>query len=307
MRIVVAKDLEEAKKLARQHRGKYVISIEAEWGDLALEEPNVDLSLNHHGPRSNNICPAEVGIKRPYLIDNFKDKDKAYIISHLDADTIFGIMWLEGYLNPKDDTAKKLSEIVAYSDKNGYHKAAIEYEHLKNTDIGRKWLTIGYLFSRNNKVKTGDITTIFKNIVDATKIIIESKDIASSVIYQEAYYWNSKKTKNAKDSLVFVNDDMLVFKGKHFYCDNYNLFNEPKKVIIQYNTNTNSVLLSAYDKDTAVDLFGKKGVAGMLQDFFGDEAGGHTAIGGSPRNKYISEKDFDNFVQYIEKVIKDRG
>jgi len=300
-KIIVASSLEEATEIANKYKGTFnVVAIEAEWGDLALEEPYVDLSINHHGARANNPCPAEIGLERDV---NYHNKNNVYILSHLDADTLFGIMWVEGMLNKNTET-RNLCEIIAFSDKKGYHKAKDKYRDIKNTNLGRKWLTLGYLFSRNTKVSPGDVTDKVRLILEAAVKIIEHDSVKDLTIYKEASKWSSKKQKNVLEALDYEGEKILGFVGKLFYCDNYSLLDKTREFIVQYDTQLQTILFSSIDEATAKKYFGEKGVVSVLQEYFGDEAGGHVAIGGSPRNKKLSQKEYVDFINFVETKIK---
>ena len=304
-KIIIAKNIQDARNIAAKYKNKSkVVAIEAEWGDDALEEPLVDLSINHHGSRSHNPCPAEIGIKRPDILNSSFKENTIYIVSHLDADTIMGLMWLEGAIQNSEEI-NKLSEMIAYSDKNGYHNAEKLYSNIKDTEIYKKWITMGYVFSRNSKSSPGDITNKVNGIIYAIRNIIYHKDITNTVVYKEATEWNKNKTKNARKALVYKSKDILGFSGKLFYCNNYNLLEDKQRdIVIQFDTEYKNILISVINKTTAIKYFGEQGVISVLQEFFGPGAGGHTTIGGAPRNKKYSEKEFFEFIEFIEKKIE---
>jgi len=310
MKVVLAKDLEEAKKIANEAE-EFKVAVEAEWGDKALEYPYVDVTLNHHGPRVSNPCPSEIGIVAPQVVELCrKHKDKIYIVSHIDADTIFGIMWCEGLFDAERGYAPDLVQIakmVAFTDKNGRHIAIEKFKPLKDTDAFKKWLSLGLLFSRNAISFKGDITEHVAKIIYAASQIIFSKDIEESQIYKEALEWEAGKTKTAKEAITYKDDIILGFASKKFMCDNYALFAEEdgivRKLIVQYDLHNKAIYLAAYDAKTAQELFGDKGVVKPLQEFFGHEAGGHVGIGGSPRNKPMKWQDYKRFLKFIRNKI----
>jgi len=302
-KVIVAQNLKAAKEIATKYKGKFnLVAVEAEWGDEALEEPLVDLSLNHHGCRANNPCPAEIGIKKPEVLEDKYKGNTVYIVSHLDADTIMGIMWIENILETSKEISK-LAEMVAYSDKNGFHNAQNYYQNLKDTDLYKKWLAMGYVFSRNSKTSPGELTNKINGIIYAINNIIKNTNIADTVVYNEANEWNKNISKSAKKALVYTSDNILGFSGKLFYCNNYNLLENKRDIIVQYDTEHKNIILAVFDKNVAVDYFGEKGVVSLLQEFFGDKAGGHTTIGGSPRNKKYKQEDFLKFIKFVESKI----
>jgi len=313
MKVFLAKNLKEAISVAEEEKtkGAFVVAVEAEWGDEALESPYADIALNHHGSRASNPCPSEIGIVAPQVVELCKKhKNKTYIVSHIDADTIFGIMWCEGLFDAEKGYAPDLVQIakmVAFTDKNGRHIAMSELEALNDTDAFKKWLSLGLLFSRNAISFKGDISEHVAKIIYAASQIIFSKNIKESQIYKEALEWEAGKAKSAKEAITYKDDILLGFASKKFMCDNYALFADEdgivRKIIIQYDLHNKSILLAAYDAKTAQDFFGKKGVVGPLQDFFGNEAGGHIAIGGSPRNKPMKWQDYKKFLKFIKSKI----
>jgi hypothetical protein len=299
LKVWLAKNLEEAKEVASSD--KNWVAIETEYGGERLDDshPNVALSLNHHGELQDEKAPAEayhLKLKRKY--DNF-------IISHIDIDTLFGILWTAGWLK-KTNVTLSLAALISIADKHGFH---IAEKHFKDYDrrIISRYLAIGYLV---NSWVINDDGLLKKDVSkEVHKLLLKIKDIILDGATKEqiANYklWFEKQNKSAKSYLINIvnlcNDNLLVYRAPFRLTTAYNLGDVNGALILQYNEQSKTITLSCIDDITAEKYFGKDGVIEPLQIFFGDQAGGKKAIGGSPRDINLQPEMLNAFLEFLKR------
>ena len=304
--VVLCKEIkgacEEAQKLGN------VCAVEVEYGDEELSPENCDaviLALNHHGPRANNTPPSEAPLipeaKKFLDEENYFDN---FIVSHIDADTILGIMWMSGIMK-NTEIAMEISKIVSEVDIKGFHYYEENLHNNLPDYIKYRYLAIGQLISKtkfeDNSKNTVDVSRIVH------KLILKVKDIIVEGPSQEKINsinnWLETKHEVAKQALVTnIPGVMNVYKSDIFLNNAYCL--EPGNcvdIIVQYNTGNFSIVISAKDEEIAQRYFGENGVIEPLKKFFGDKAGGRKGIGGSPRDHKYKPEILESFVSFLNR------
>jgi len=299
IQVILAKSYDAAKAFLQKEKEPWV-AIETEYGDKVIDKtcPNIDLALNHHGDLQDEDAPALIYKKKIKRYDNF-------IISHIDLDVLFGILWSAGWLK-KTNITKKLSKYVALADIYGFHQAKEYIEQNEDRDLVDRYLAIGYL------VNSWVINDNGKSLVDISreihKLLLRIKDIILGGTTEEqiqAYTkWFNEQEKAAKAHLQEIkpicdNNNMFVYLAPFSLTTAYVLGDIEAKVIIQYNEQSKSISLSCFDEDIAETYFGENGVIEPLQKFFGEGAGGKKTIGGTPRDQNIQPEMLSAFKEFL--------
>jgi hypothetical protein len=278
------------------------IAIETEYGDKVIDETheNVALALNHHGDLQCEDAPSLI-YKKP-----LKKRYDNFIISHIDLDVLFGILWTAGWLK-KTTTTKLLSKLVAMADIQGFHVINPILETVPK-NIAERYYAIGYL--ANSWV----IKDNGQNLVDISrevhKLLLRIKDIILNGASQEQIdlytKWFSEQEKSAKAHLKEIKplcgdtiDNLFVFRAPFSLTTAYKVGEIQARIIVQYNEQSKSISLSCFDDRTAELYFGENGVIEPLQKFFGEGAGGKKTIGGTPRNQDIQPEMLSAFVEFL--------
>lgn len=249
------------------------ITIECEYGDSCIE--GSILTLAHHGARFNNLCPC--------LKDNEKIECDAIIVSHVDLDTIGGIMAVLG-IKPENEL---FWDLAAYVDLNGPHK-------IKNFQCPwsvKRFLYAFYAYSRDNKIyleKDKDFQKIdLSKYFEILEILITDKNKKE----RESFLKLGDEFKKNEDELNlssfcehhYINNDTKVCVRVSNSFVNF-LYNGPYGTIHQYviafNPKTGSITLSSEDGNSGI-----LSCSDIMVKVFGSEAGGHRGIAGSPRNQ----------------------
>jgi len=293
--IIAAKDLTD------------VVSVEAEFGENYYGvKDGASVELLHHGKHSENYPTAISFYKKfpklEYSFDNF-------IVSHIDIDTIFGIMWAAGFLK-KTRITIELSELIAEVDKKGFHWFIENKLNDLDEKIKHKYLAIGKIISSWKFPNTNKGISDYSKVVH--KLILKIKDIIifdvpEEIIQENIDFLNNYEKNNLKNQEnAFIEDLsipglLLVYKSNSFLLGSYTYKNLKYPLIIQYNTGSNTISISSNDEKLTVELFGETGVQKPLIEFFGKDSGGHKLIGGSPRDFKLQDEYLEAFVKFLKR------
>jgi len=295
---------EEAIQTATDYfKNKDVVAIETEYGDKTYGvDDGAVLELLHHGKNSNNKPASTALIPNENKPNTYKYNN--FIISHVDLDTVFGIMWAGGYLK-NTPIARIISELVAYLDINGFYKFKKELLDINDSNH----LKLLACTSLINFWKISP-TTLSKDI---HKLILRIRDYLILGVPEKTktYLLNNTILDNTLECDIFLKeitcDEFCIPKLLVSYIsdisvtDRYLNNNLEYEIIVQYNTGSNSITISCQNEDIAVKYFGKNGVIEPLQLFFGDTAGGHKCIGGSPRNLKLQIEYLEAFIKFLKR------
>ena len=258
------------------------VSIEAEYGSNVKEG---DLHTGAHHQRGQEDAPAPSNDPSIPTIDSGN-----VVISHVDPDTIggclrtfadFAVLFSKSF-----DSFWSLVEVV---DKKGFQRitecGASENDILRYYAL-RAWCQDNPLFPPN------DVVT------DVTRYIVEAGErIALILSGDEAVLDDGRnllieRARRNEQSFKGVVDGVIVRESDGYFCND--LYRTPDgeayDAVATYNTAKGSVTLSISDPMEGLVL------REFVQTLWGDEAGGHPTIAGSPRGLALSREDFSNAV-----------
>lgn len=299
LKVVLAKSSDDAAKVAGSSPGPWV-AIETEYGNNSLNttHPNVELALNHHGEFQKRDAPAL--IYKQKLQTRYDD----FIVSHIDLDVLFGILWTAGWLK-KTKTTIELSNLVAAADTDGFHTIKPKLERV-SSDISQKYYAIGYL------VNSWIINDNGKNVKDISKevhkLLLRIKDIILDGVTQDQIdkyqNWFMEQEKVAKLHLRQIKplcsgENLFVYRAPFRLTTAYSIGDIDAKVIVQYSEQSKSISLSCFDADIAIKYFGENGVIEPLKKYFGNDAGGKLAVGGTSRSHDVQPEMLPGFVDFL--------
>jgi len=302
LNIKLVKDFEKTKEIAKELAP--CGAIECEYGDNVITEnfEGVQIAMYHHGKYSDNTPPSE----RWDVYDKLEKGLDNFIISHVDLDTIMGIMWASKILKPTS-IAKEIGRLASIQDLKGFHY--IENEILKNLRpvIKYRFLGVGYIVSNIEIEKTNELVLdvskpIHKAILKIKDIIVEGVDEG---LKNQINRWLKEKEADAlKHQILFDEENSIrIFNADKNLLSAYNLNNKTSKINIQYNSGNGSITIATYNEEIAKELFGENGVITPLREVFGDEAGGRISVGGAPRNKKYNFEDALKLYNHIKRKL----
>lgn len=297
LKVVLAKSYQAAVEVADS--GEDWVAIETEYGNQTLgeEHPNIIKACNHHGELQHNDAPAIQCSSSNRRYDNF-------IVSHIDLDVLFGILWSAGWLK-KTNITRALSELVAEADINGFHTIDKMLDTMPQ-EVKERYYAIGYL---TNSWIFNDNGQNIKDLSKEThKLLLKIKDIIVNGATEEqiAQYeqWLIAQKTVVKKHLQGVyhlcnKQHMFVFRARFSLVTAYEIDNLKAIMIVQYNEQSKSITFSCYNQEIAERFFGKDGVITPLKKFFGDGAGGKITVGGTPREAIIQPEMLNAFVEFL--------
>jgi hypothetical protein len=297
LKVMLAKSYAAAQAVA--DNGNNWVVIETEYGGqtLGIEHPNVLMECNHHGELQANEAPSLSCYQCQTRYDNF-------IISHIDLDVLYGMLWAAGWLK-KTKTTMMLAKLIAKADVDGFHVIDEELKRVPQS-VKEKYLAIGYLV--NSWVFNDDGQDIKDISKETHKLLLRIKDIIIDGVNPEqiALYekWFNEQQKVVKDHLLDVYDlcdehKLFIYRAKFSLTSAYTIDDLKASMIVQYNEQSKSITLSCYDENVATHFFGEKGVIAPLTQFFGEGAGGKKTIGGTPREINIQPEMLQAFINFL--------
>lgn len=283
MKILLAPTYELAKDYADHNRVD--ATVEAEYGEMVIEGET--LTLAHHGSRSNNPAPCNDprAVKLP---DN-----ATVLVSHLDLDTLGGLMALQGK-KPDNPEFWKAAE---YIDVNGPH-----HIHEFPQEIQDK-LNAYYAFEnesradgRPDREHIQDVTESVNKYIEGIDVVLDDKDYSHNAMIDAGRKWEQEVTKAVEDRLVSENENVRVFSTNGPFCNGSYYSPSQEKIIpavVSYNEKFNSITLSFADGGKELSA------RDIVQSLWGPEAGGRDGIAGSPRGQEMTRGDLEEISEKV--------
>lgn len=258
-------------------------TVEAEYGEKVIKGEQVTLA-HHIKEYENNSAPCN-NPNVPVLAD-----DSTIVVSHLDLDTLGDIAALMG--RKKEDA--EFWETAEFIDLNGPHNLFQVEEETRKKYIAYQAYQANHRNSR------------FTEITDVTDIVLEHLGIIDRVIdgdktlIQEGMEWDVETKKKIEECLVFENDNVRVFNSPEGVFCSASYYSEKQGKVIPSTVTRNGKFKSV---TVAMADGGKKVSAKeLVQELWGNEAGGHPGIAGSPRGQEMTEKD----MQQLANIVNER-
>lgn len=255
-------------------------TVEAEYGEKVIQ--GTTTTLAHHTKQyENNPAPCNTE-NVPVLQD-----ESTIIVSHLDLDTLGGVAALMG--RKKDSpTFWKTAEFI---DLNGPH-------NLYQVDHDSREKYIAY-----QAYQATHRTPRFTEITDVTDIVLEHLGIIDRVIegdkklITDGKKWDEETKAKIESCLIFENNNVRVFDSPEGVFCSAAYYSEKRGKVIPSTVTRNGKFKSV----TVAMADGGKQVSAkeLVQELWGNEAGGHPGIAGSPRGQEMTQKDLQQLAQVV--------
>lgn len=258
-------------------------TVEAEYGEKVIQGEQVTLA--HYAKEYENNPALYNTLNVPVL-----DDDSTIIVSHLNLDTIEGIAALIGRKKEESEFWKT----VEFIGLNGSHNLFQVEEEAREKYIAYQAYQINH-----RKPKFTEITDVTAIVLEHLKIIDRIID-GDKTLIQEGIKWAEETKRKIEECLVFENDNVRVFNSPEgVFCSEAYYSEKQGKVIpstVTRNGKSKSVTVAMADG-------GKKVSAKeLVQELWGNEAGGLLRIAGSPRGQEMTEKD----MQQLANIVNER-
>ena len=260
------------------------VTVEAEYGDTVVEGSTQTLA--HHGSRSGNPCPC-------LCLNEWEvDHDAVIGVSHLDLDTLGGVMAVMG-IKPH---APEFWETAAAVDIQGVHKL---FEITRDANVISE-LNAFWAFSESHRVfpprdgTVADVTSEFTEFFEAIAQILDG----DAELLEAGRKWAAKAAELDESSFVKEEDGVLLRSAESFVN---HLYRPTAEVVVAFNTTHKSVTIS-----TANPVYGVN-CCDIVQGLWGKEAGGHVGIAGSPRGREMTFADAEAAWMAVRKITRSPG
>lgn len=275
-------------------------TVEAEYGGIVKEGSLVTFA--HHSGEWQK-CPP------PCLQPNRKASAqpiKLAMISHIDLDTVIGLMALEGCKPKNTYFSRAFYKAAGYIDLNGYHNLCKVSKRSQE------------LLNAANAYLKEVADTRFKEITDVTDIYHKVRDFLINLLSDHEFrnqaidkgeQWAQAMSAQTDVCLVKETANIRVFETKGVFC-NAAYYNRTQNKLydacIALNTSQNSITVSFANVAELAPISARE----IVQSIWGEKAGGHNGIAGTPRGddmKYtLTRKDLNKVVKLTQSLIKQR-
>ena len=263
-------------------------AIEAEYGEYMIEG---EITLAHHGPRKDNPAPCNT------IVDTEGKEFRNILVSHLDLDTVGGIMAIAGK-KPED---KEFWAGVEYIDVNGPH-----HIHELSQDVQDK---INAVFAAEYDCNKDKLRPPFDKVYEVTNDVNEYANNITKALNPElnkemierGREWANDTMQEVESKLLYETDNYRVFNTNRVFCSAAYYSPEEEKIkpaTIVFNSRFNAVTLAFEDG-------GKKyNAAKIMQEIFGPGAGGHAGIAGTPRGEVMTPDDLKKVEDKLDELFR---
>ncbi len=258
-------------------------SVEAEFGEEVVKG-NI-LTLAHHSKKYSKNLPPCIG-------GNIYSDGIAFgkvAISHFDLDTLGGVMRIMG-VRPE---AKEFWVAAGFVDINGVHKIGLLNLHSKIIDQLNAfwcWSNVNKLYApTDGSVK--DCTLFFEEAVRVLNLILRG----DKILLEKGRKWFEIRKELEKESFIKEKNGVILRASEKF---TNHLYGESSKAVVAFNQKFKSITVSLADPIDGISC------CDFVQQLWGEKAGGHKGIAGSPREQEFTEQDaheaFDKFCEIIK-------
>jgi hypothetical protein len=255
-------------------------AVEAEYGSREVKGSSDLLTLNHH-VRTERPCPCSLSNDR---FDDVREEIEVIGISHMDLDTLGGIAALLG-VKPESPTPG-FWEMAEFVDTKGPHRIreCSSYNAASHVLLASFWA-----WSQQNRLfpeRDGSVSDVTEYVTGA---IVELERILGEDANALTRGQNFLEKEDALKAESFVRDGVSEsglrvvlresdgFVNHLYYDENGN----PVDVVVGFNSKFKSVTVSR--ADDSVGVVAKT----FVQELWGELAGGHPGIAGSPRGEEL--------------------
>ena len=261
-------------------------SVEAEYGDKVIEGDRITLA---HHTAAYAHCPAPCNDAKAQRL---KNEDAQIVCSHVDLDTLGGCLALMGH-KPEDEAFWQAAE---YIDCHGLH-------HMyKFTEDIQKKLNAWYAWAQVEIPRSYEDVANITDEIKRAEVILGQILNGDEALIQQGVHWHREVTDRVEQKLIYEDSKLRIFRTEdrtfcaaQYYSPKYQTVAE---ATLTYNTAQGSITLAFEDggrRHSARDI---------VQELWGELAGGHSGIAGSPRGVYMDENAFKQIREKVKGILK---
>lgn len=266
------------------------ITVEAEYGNICIE--GKDLTLAHHGDRSDNPAPcnAEVEPRDHGLI----------VISHIDLDTVGGVLACTGDKLYDPEFWKGAEHIDVYG---SHHMHDLEPYVQDQLNAVYAWNSEQ---ERVRYTEPTDVRDIIRENQQFLEKVIDRNHPEHEQVLERGREWERDVTRAVEERCVFENKHVRGFSTDGVFCSASYYSERQQEIIpctVSYNEKFHSITVAFADGGR--ENGGEHSAREIVQHLWGPEAGGRDGIAGSPRGQEMTREDFDKAIDYcLDRIIE---
>ncbi len=259
-------------------------TVEAEYGDRMVA--GSVMSMAHHGPRAGQPAPCSYP-------NGCGEGVEVVGLSHFDLDTLGGCMALLG-VKPEAPGFWAVAEFV---DLNGPHKlgeSGASTEDLRRLHAFWAWSSANKVFA----ARDGSVTDVTDKILAGAEVTAKILADDPALLAAGDAYRVAEEELN-RSSFVEGSEDVLVRESGRFVN---HLYTAPDgtvcAAVVGLNSTTGAITVSFADAP--------KGASAreIVQGLWGELAGGHAGIAGSPRDRVMTREDLAAAAEATRKALR---
>lgn len=270
--------------------GKTSATVEAEYGSVTVK--GSALTFAHHGANAGQPCPCSY----PNMVAEGMNIEVVGL-SHLDLDSIGGALAILG-LKPEAPSFWALAEFV---DLRGAHR--LPQAKASEADVARlyAWWAWAKGLPRPAFAKPGEPPPPAQDVTSAVlaagetlaKIVAGDEDLLA-----KGAKFRAEEVALNKKSLKATYGSVLVRSSTEFTNHLYTpVGGETAKAVVAFNEKFRSVTLSFEGPETGLNA------CSLVQERWGNLAGGHAGIAGSPRGKQFTAAEARRLARQVAALI----
>lgn len=258
-------------------------TVEAEYGEKVIEGKYVTLA--HHAPQYVH-CPAPCCASTKEL-----SKDATIIISHIDLDTVGGCLALMGQKTENE----AFWSGAGFIDCNGIHHIHELSENVQQQlNAVYAWNESQHL-ERSMEVR--DVTALILSFGEAIRKIL----LGDFEMLADGERWAKEVEAKTENCLVWENGRLRMFEipdntfcSAAYYSPKYGKIAE---ATLAYNLWKKSITIAFADGGKTYSA------KEIVQEIWGELAGGHRGIAGSPRNQEMQQEDWEKAKEKMRELM----
>lgn len=272
------------------------LTIEAEYGSYVAQ--GSQYTAAHHQPLGSEFAGRHIGGARPAPCNDTNiptlQDDEVVLISHIDADTLGGLMRASGkYYTLFDPKLAGFWDFVEFVDTHGWHKADPQSSHFAPLSA------IGAYLQKNRPNTPRDTNSdVTEFIEQATDFVVRLLEGEQEELQMGVDFIKAQESLNISSWVTTTPFDVVVRRSNSF---TNHLYRDPNGLVgvgvISYNDSLGSITISLADPIKGVSC------REIVQTLWGQQAGGHDGIAGSPRGQIMSENDFKTAINAFAQAI----
>lgn len=292
MLVILAPNLELAKIAAPLAQ----LTVEAEYGSVVIEGSRYTAA--HHQAMPSPFAATHVGGSRPAPCNDPNiPVCRSALVSHLDLDTIGGVLRGQGH-EELFDSPNEFWRVAEFVDVNGPHKLHLAKTTVHHAEMIDAW----WAWSRANLPRPAmdrlsDVTDeISRARVALVRIVSRAPElIEAGMVFRAKEVELNRSTYRGTTGHLIVRETRDVRESaNHLYATPSG---DVAAGIVTRNLATGAVTVSISDPIVGVSC------REFVQSLWGPEAGGHDGIAGGPRGLQISTEAFHDVVKAFDALL----